>query len=120
MQVFKLIQITSALTTSLLGVIKEWICIIVAMHIYMTVVTGLQWLGYSVAIAGLIWYQTGRSTSAVAQSEKGMRRLSSNLDQVTTKDNCQEKAHLLTVHAEASAQADIVNVVVAKDQNPSS
>jgi drug/metabolite transporter (DMT)-like permease len=64
--VFKLIQLTSALTTSLSGVIKEWVCILVAMYVYGTVVTNLQWMGYSIAIAGLLWYQSGKLAAANA------------------------------------------------------
>uniref|UniRef100_A0A383WD92 Sugar phosphate transporter domain-containing protein n=1 Tax=Tetradesmus obliquus TaxID=3088 RepID=A0A383WD92_TETOB len=64
--VFKLIQLTSALTTSLSGVIKEWVCILVAMYVYGTVVTYMQWVGYSIAIAGLLWYQSGKLAAAAA------------------------------------------------------
>lgn len=53
--VFKIIRLTSALTTSLSGVLKEWACILVAMTVYKTKVTQLQWLGYAIAIAGLMW-----------------------------------------------------------------
>jgi drug/metabolite transporter (DMT)-like permease len=62
--VFKLIQLTSALTTSLSGVIKEWVCILVAMYVYDTIVTNVQWVGYSIAIAGLLWYQSGKLATA--------------------------------------------------------
>lgn len=53
--VFKIIRLTSALTTSLSGVLKEWACILVAMWVYGTQVTKLQWVGYSIAICGLLW-----------------------------------------------------------------
>lgn len=53
--VFKLIGLTSALTTSLTGVFKDWACILLAMYMYGTVVSPTQWTGYSVAIAGLFW-----------------------------------------------------------------
>jgi hypothetical protein len=53
--VFKIIRLTSALTTSLSGVLKEWACILVAMYVYGTHVTQLQWVGYSIAIGGLLW-----------------------------------------------------------------
>lgn len=53
--VFKIIRLTSALTTSLSGVLKEWACILVAMWVYGTKVTQLQWVGYSIAIGGLLW-----------------------------------------------------------------
>jgi uncharacterized membrane protein YgcG len=69
--VFKLIRLTSALTTSLSGVIKEWVCILVAMYVYGTVVTNLQWLGYSIAIAGLLWYQAGKLAAANAAAAAG-------------------------------------------------
>jgi drug/metabolite transporter (DMT)-like permease len=59
--IFKIISLTSALSTSLSGVIKEWACILVAMFVYNTHVTYLQWFGYSIAIAGLLWYQLGKA-----------------------------------------------------------
>jgi hypothetical protein len=37
--VFKIIRLTSALTTSLSGVLKEWACILVAMWVYGTQVS---------------------------------------------------------------------------------
>eukprot|EP00878_Enallax_costatus_P028256 GHUV01030504.1.p1 GENE.GHUV01030504.1~~GHUV01030504.1.p1 ORF type:complete len:184 (-),score=26.22 GHUV01030504.1:483-998(-) len=71
--VFKIIRLTSALTTSLSGVIEEWICILVAMYVYGTVVTATQWLGYTIAICGLIWYNVGRikgGQQALAKEEE--------------------------------------------------
>eukprot|EP00879_Flechtneria_rotunda_P022283 GHRR01023511.1.p1 GENE.GHRR01023511.1~~GHRR01023511.1.p1 ORF type:complete len:258 (+),score=53.40 GHRR01023511.1:278-1051(+) len=62
--VFKLIKLTSALATSLSGVLKEWACILVAMYVYGTPVTQLQWLGYTIAILGLLWYRRARSAAA--------------------------------------------------------
>lgn len=53
--VFKIIGLTSALTTSLTGVFKDWACILLAMYLYNTVVSSLQWVGYTVAISGLLW-----------------------------------------------------------------
>jgi hypothetical protein len=54
------------------GVIKEWVCILVAMHVYGTIVTSLQWVGYSIAIAGLLWYQSGKlaTASSAAAADK--------------------------------------------------
>lgn len=68
--IFKIIALTSALSTSLSGVIKEWACILVAMFVYNTHVTYLQWFGYSIAIAGLMWYQIGKAKPPVAQLGK--------------------------------------------------
>lgn len=71
--VFKIIRLTSALTTSLSGVIKEWVCILVAMSVYGTAVTATQWLGYTIAICGLVWYNVGRirgSQQALAKKEE--------------------------------------------------
>lgn len=65
--VFKVIGLTSALTTSLCGILKDWACILVAMHVFGTVVSHMQWIGYSIAICGLLWYQSGR-WKAQAQS----------------------------------------------------
>jgi hypothetical protein len=53
--VFKVIGLTSALTTSLTGVFKDWACILLAMYLYNTIVSSTQWLGYTVAISGLLW-----------------------------------------------------------------
>lgn len=53
--VFKIIGLTSALTTSLTGVFKDWACILLAMYLYNTIVSSTQWLGYTVAISGLLW-----------------------------------------------------------------
>jgi drug/metabolite transporter (DMT)-like permease len=69
--VFKLIRLTSALTTSLSGVIKEWVCILVAMYVYGTIVTNMQWVGYSIAIAGLLWYQSGKLATASPAAAAG-------------------------------------------------
>jgi drug/metabolite transporter (DMT)-like permease len=53
--IFKIIRRTSALITALMGILKEWACILLAMRVYGTVVTPIQWLGYSIAISGLVW-----------------------------------------------------------------
>jgi hypothetical protein len=53
--VFKVIGLTSALTTSLTGVFKDWACILLAMYLYNTIVSSTQWLGYAVAISGFLW-----------------------------------------------------------------
>jgi drug/metabolite transporter (DMT)-like permease len=73
--IFKLIAMTSALTTSLSGVIKEWVCILVAMYVYDTEVTFLQWLGYGIAISGLVWYQVGKIYAQELVVSKGNSKL---------------------------------------------
>jgi len=73
--IFKLIAMTSALTTSLSGVIKEWVCILVAMYVYDTKVTFLQWLGYGIAISGLVWYQVGKIYAQELVVSKGNSKL---------------------------------------------
>lgn len=55
--VFTLIGKTSALTTSISGPLKEWVCILTAMMLYGTTVTTHQWLGYAIALIGIFWYQ---------------------------------------------------------------
>ena len=55
--VFTLIGKTSALTTSVTGPLKEWVCILTAMAIYHTPVTAQQWAGYAIALVGIFWYQ---------------------------------------------------------------
>lgn len=78
--VFKIIRLTSALTTSLSGVLKEWACILVAMWVYGTQVTKLQWVGYSIAICGLLWYQSGRLRAAQARVAAGGPGLAGSKD----------------------------------------
>eukprot|EP00877_Chromochloris_zofingiensis_P008762 jgi/Chrzof1/4139/Cz14g00170.t1 len=65
--VFELIGRTSALTTSLSGVLKEWVCILTAMYLHGVIVTGLQWGGYGLALAGLFWYQYEKIIKAAAK-----------------------------------------------------
>ena len=55
--VFTLIGKTSALTTSVTGPLKEWVCILTAMAIYHNPVTAQQWCGYAIALCGIFWYQ---------------------------------------------------------------
>lgn len=52
----QLIKTTSALTTSLTGIVKEWICIGLTMEMYKVVITPTQWLGYVLSVLGLVWY----------------------------------------------------------------
>eukprot|EP00775_Hariotina_reticulata_P003891 gene3891-4145_t len=73
--IFKLIAMTSALTTSLSGVIKEWVCILVAMYVYSTKVTFLQWFGYGIAISGLVWYQVGKIYAQELVVSRGTSKL---------------------------------------------
>ena len=53
--VFKVIDLTSALTSSLSGVLKDWACMLISIYLHNTIVTGLQWAGYGVAVGGLAW-----------------------------------------------------------------
>jgi hypothetical protein len=55
--VFTLIGKTSALTTSVTGPLKEWVCILTSMAIYGSPVTAQQWIGYAIALCGIFWYQ---------------------------------------------------------------
>jgi drug/metabolite transporter (DMT)-like permease len=55
--VFTLIGKTSALTTSVTGPLKEWVCILTSMFVYGSPVTAQQWLGYAIALCGIFWYQ---------------------------------------------------------------
>jgi drug/metabolite transporter (DMT)-like permease len=54
---FTLIGKTSALTTSVTGPLKSWICIVAAMFTFNTPVSLQQWCGYCVAFCGIMWYQ---------------------------------------------------------------
>lgn len=76
--VFKVISLTSALMTSLTGVMKDWVCILAAMHMYGTIVGKKQWLGYSVAIGGLMWYHAGKikaTQPTVTNKQKALSEL---------------------------------------------
>jgi drug/metabolite transporter (DMT)-like permease len=91
--VFKLIRLTSALTTSLSGVIKEWVCILVAIYVYGTLVTNMQWVGYSIAIAGLLWYQSGKLAASSAAAAAG----SAAADKEAAAGSCsEEKVRLIS------------------------
>lgn len=65
--VFTLIGKTSALTTSITGPLKEWVCILTAMIIYKTPVTVQQWCGYAIALVGIFWYQRDKFFAAQAK-----------------------------------------------------
>jgi drug/metabolite transporter (DMT)-like permease len=51
-----LIGATSALTTSISGIIKDVVCIIIAVRLQGILVTHNQWIGYGVALIGLCWH----------------------------------------------------------------
>jgi drug/metabolite transporter (DMT)-like permease len=55
--VFMLIKHTSALTTSVSGVLKEIICITAAMFVFGTRITPMQVGGYAISMAGLLMYR---------------------------------------------------------------
>ena len=50
---------TSSLVLTLCGVLKDIILVALSIAIYGTTVTPLQFFGYSVALAGLVWYKAG-------------------------------------------------------------
>lgn len=51
-----LIGATSALTTSVSGVLKDLACIVLAMVLHEVHITHLQWGGYAISLAGLAWH----------------------------------------------------------------
>lgn len=57
LQVFVLIGSTSALTTSMAGILKDWICIASSVVVFQTEVTQMQVVGYGVALCGVVYYQ---------------------------------------------------------------
>ncbi|GBF99466.1 plastidic phosphate translocator [Raphidocelis subcapitata] len=69
--VFTLIGKTSALTTSITGPLKEWVCILTAMLVYGTPVTRQQWAGYAVALTGIAWYQRDKFFASEAARRGG-------------------------------------------------
>jgi drug/metabolite transporter (DMT)-like permease len=97
--VFKLIRLTSALTTSLTCVIKEWVSILAAMYVYGTIVTNIQWVGYSIAIAGLLWYQSGKLAAAGSAVVAG----SAAEDKESAGSSSEEKVHLISSSARTTA-----------------
>lgn len=62
--VCQLIGATSALTTSLTGIVKEWICIGLTIGMYKIIVTPTQWCGYTMSLCGLVWYHLSREFMA--------------------------------------------------------
>lgn len=54
---FSLIKSTSALTTSVTGPLKEWVCIIASVLAYNDPITLNQIVGYIIALCGIFWYQ---------------------------------------------------------------
>ncbi|KFY26958.1 hypothetical protein V493_03768 [Pseudogymnoascus sp. VKM F-4281 (FW-2241)] len=54
-----LIGKTSSLVLTLCGVIKNVGIVVLSVILWGTIVSGLQWLGYSIATAGLIYYSLG-------------------------------------------------------------
>ncbi|KAI5798596.1 DUF250 domain membrane protein [Pyronema domesticum] len=54
-----LIGRTSSLVLTLCGVLKDILLVVCSILIYGTRVTMLQFLGYSVALGGLVWYKLG-------------------------------------------------------------
>eukprot|EP00877_Chromochloris_zofingiensis_P013943 jgi/Chrzof1/8802/Cz03g25040.t1 len=73
--IFELIGQTSALTTGVSGIFKDWVCILAAMAIYHIPVSMTQWGGYAVALIGLGWYhwdkvKKGSGYSSLPVSDK--------------------------------------------------
>ncbi|KAL9114044.1 MAG: hypothetical protein Q9227_001816 [Pyrenula ochraceoflavens] len=54
-----LIGKTSSLVMTLCGVLKDVLLVIASMVIFGTPVTGLQFFGYSIALAGMVYYKLG-------------------------------------------------------------
>jgi len=59
--IFMLIKHTSALTTSVSGVLKEIICITTAVFVFGTQITPMQVGGYAISMAGLLVYRYCKS-----------------------------------------------------------
>ncbi|KAG8471100.1 hypothetical protein KFE25_009521 [Diacronema lutheri] len=51
-----LVKRTSALTLKVVGVLKDWLVIIASFLVFHSAVTGMQWVGYAVAFAGVLLY----------------------------------------------------------------
>ncbi|KAI5849154.1 triose-phosphate transporter family-domain-containing protein [Tricharina praecox] len=54
-----LIGRTSSLVLTLCGVLKDILLVVLSILIWQTEVTLLQFIGYSIALAGLVWYKLG-------------------------------------------------------------
>ncbi|KAK4104697.1 TPT-domain-containing protein [Parathielavia hyrcaniae] len=55
-----LIGKTSGLVMTLTGILKNILLVIISVMIWHTAITGLQFLGYAIALAGLLYYSLGR------------------------------------------------------------
>lgn len=65
---FTLIGKTSALTMSVAGPLKEWVCILLSMLVYNSPVTTQQWAGYVIALSGIFWYQRDKFCTKVVST----------------------------------------------------
>jgi hypothetical protein len=50
---------TSGLVMTLTGILKNILLVIISVMIWHTSITGIQFLGYAVALAGLVYYSVG-------------------------------------------------------------
>jgi drug/metabolite transporter (DMT)-like permease len=62
--IFMLIKHTSALTTSVSGVLKEIICIITSVFVFGTQLTPMQVGGYAISMSGFLVYRYCKTTTA--------------------------------------------------------
>lgn len=74
-----LIGKTSSLVLTLCGVLKDILLVIASMMIWGTIVTPLQFFGYSIALGGLVYYKLGKelkshiSNASLAWGDYGQR-----------------------------------------------
>jgi hypothetical protein len=85
---FTLISATSALTASISGPLKDWVCVVAAMAVFKTPVSTQQWCGYLVAFCGIAWYQYDKfwgqptkSVEVVGKSAEAAQDTSKSRDQ---------------------------------------
>ena len=64
--VFLLVGRTSALTMNVAGVVKDWALIGLSASLFGAPVTSLNLIGYGVAFCGVVWYNWGKWTAALA------------------------------------------------------
>ena len=64
--VFLLVGRTSALTMNVAGVVKDWLLIGLSAALFGSPVTALNLAGYGVAFCGVVWYNWGKWTAALA------------------------------------------------------
>mmetsp|Transcript_11793 Transcript_11793/g.43090 ORF Transcript_11793/g.43090 Transcript_11793/m.43090 type:complete len:344 (-) Transcript_11793:362-1393(-) len=57
LSVYQVLQLTSAITYGVMGQMKDWVNMLVAIPVFNNTVTGIQVAGYSLAVSGVFYYK---------------------------------------------------------------